>query len=142
MNFFRNFTSFLWSQLEEWYLTKLQQLFYRLFYDGVQQNSLLYENPTTCSILKLMTAFVNVNDWTRDLCLGDRISLPLHHEVLALYCFSNSNIQYEKFNSFKVFEEFQKLSVFYMLKLRCVLRKEQKEFTLIYNFFLNILFAF
>jgi hypothetical protein len=32
-----------------------------LLHDGIQQSSLAHENPTTCRVLKLMTAFVNVS---------------------------------------------------------------------------------
>ncbi len=30
-------------------------------HDGIQKNSLVHENPTTCRVLKLVSAFVNVN---------------------------------------------------------------------------------
>ncbi len=39
-------------------------------HDGIQQNSLVHENPTTCRVLKLVTVFVNVNGRDRVLNSG------------------------------------------------------------------------
>jgi hypothetical protein len=40
---------------------------------------------------------VEIGSWTRDLCLGDPISLPLHHEVTLIELFKMAENHWSKY---------------------------------------------